>query len=67
MGLAEADSPLAAARHNVVVRDMRGYNTSGKPEGVPAYHLDTLAADVAILGIAYGRSNSTLSGMIAAP
>jgi pimeloyl-ACP methyl ester carboxylesterase len=38
--------PLAAAGHRVVVPDQRGYNTSDKPEGVSAYRIGTLAADV---------------------
>jgi pimeloyl-ACP methyl ester carboxylesterase len=33
--------------YRVVAPDMRGYNTSEKPEGVDAYHIDRLADDVA--------------------
>ena len=42
--------PLAEAGFRVVVPDQRGYGRSGKPKGIAAYGLDTLAAD--ILGIA---------------
>lgn len=41
--------PLADAGFHVVAPDMRGYNLSGKPKGVHAYHLDELTADVAAL------------------
>lgn len=55
-------TPLAEAGYHVVVPDMRGYNRSEKPEGVPAYSLDVLAADVVALGEAYGRSRFHLVG-----
>jgi pimeloyl-ACP methyl ester carboxylesterase len=38
---------LAEAGYRVVAPDMRGYNCSDKPEGVSAYHIDELVADVA--------------------
>ncbi len=42
---------LAAAGFQVIVPDLRGYGRSGKPEGVEAYNLMTLAGDViAVLG-----------------
>jgi epoxide hydrolase 4 len=42
--------PLFAARgYRVWAPNMRGYGASGKPHGVAAYRLDTLAADVAEL------------------
>ncbi|MCR0984599.1 alpha/beta fold hydrolase [Roseomonas populi] len=55
-------TPLTEAGYHVVVPDMRGYNTSGKPEGVSAYHIDTLAADVVALGDAYGAERFDLVG-----
>ena len=41
--------PLAEAGFRLIVPDQRGYNTSDKPAGVGAYHVDTLAADVVAL------------------
>lgn len=38
---------LAPAGFRVLAPDMRGYNTSGKPQGVGSYDIDTLAADIA--------------------
>ena len=38
--------PLAAAGFRVVAPDMRGYNLSSKPEGVAAYDIDQLTADI---------------------
>lgn len=38
--------PLAAAGFRVLAPDQRGYNTSDKPKGIPAYNLDTLALDI---------------------
>ena len=46
--------PLAEAGLRVVVPDQRGYNLSDKPAGIPAYHLDRLAADVIALADACG-------------
>ena len=46
--------PLAGAGLRLVIPDQRGYNLSDKPEGLPAYHLDRLAADVIALADAYG-------------
>lgn len=46
-------TPLAQAGFHVVVPDMRGYNQSEVPEGVAAYELDILAADVVGLADAY--------------
>src|SRR5580765_3633642 len=37
---------LVAAGFRVVAPDMRGYNLSSRPEGVAAYGIDKLAADV---------------------
>ena len=55
-------TPLADAGFHVVVPDMRGYNLSAKPQQVSDYRLDTLAADVAALGAAYGAERFHLVG-----
>lgn len=55
-------TPLAEAGYHVVVPDMRGYNTSGKPEGIPAYAPDILAADVVALSEAFGQRRFRLVG-----
>src|SRR5438034_6416216 len=39
-------APLAAAGFRVVAPDTRGYNLSSKPEGVKAYDIGLLAADI---------------------
>src|SRR4051812_7221067 len=44
------------------VPDQRGYNLSGKPEGVRAYTLDVQADDVLGLAAALGRSTFALVG-----
>src|SRR6266576_244715 len=38
--------PLAAAGFRVVAPDLRGYNLSSKPDGVHAYDLGQLTADI---------------------
>lgn len=38
---------LAAKGYRVWAPNMRGYGASSKPEGIPAYHIDNLLADVA--------------------
>jgi pimeloyl-ACP methyl ester carboxylesterase len=38
--------PLATAGFRVVAPDMRGYNLSSRPEGVKAYDIDVLVADI---------------------
>jgi pimeloyl-ACP methyl ester carboxylesterase len=38
---------LAEAGYRAIAPDMRGYNLSGKPQGIAAYGIDTLADDVA--------------------
>jgi pimeloyl-ACP methyl ester carboxylesterase len=50
---------LAAAGFQVIVPDLRGYGRSDKPEGVEAYSLPFLAADVmAVLGdLGIGRAH----------
>jgi pimeloyl-ACP methyl ester carboxylesterase len=40
---------LADAGYRVIAPDLRGYNLSGKPAGVEAYTIDTLADDIAAL------------------
>ncbi len=40
---------LADAGYHAIAPDMRGYNLSGKPQGVDAYTIDTLADDIAAL------------------
>ena len=53
---------LAASGFRVVAVDQRGYNTSDKPAGLRAYHLDRLAADVVGLVRAYGRRRAHVLG-----
>lgn len=47
-------TPLAQAGFHVVAPDLRGYNKSDKPEGVAAYHIDILTADVVAVADAVG-------------
>ena len=53
---------LAAAGCRVLAPDQRDYNLSEKPEGLSAYTLDTLAADVIGLIDATGRDRVALIG-----
>jgi pimeloyl-ACP methyl ester carboxylesterase len=53
---------LSAAGFRVVAPDMRGYNLSSKPEGVAAYDLDLLAADIAALIRERGEERACLAG-----
>lgn len=53
---------LAAAGYAVWAPDQRGYNRSDKPAGVGAYHIDTLADDIAGLIEASGREQVYLVG-----
>jgi epoxide hydrolase 4 len=53
---------LARAGYRVVAPDQRGYNKSTKPEGVAAYSIDTLAADVIGLADSLGRTCFALAG-----
>ena len=53
---------LADAGYHVVAPDMRGYNCSEKPEGVAAYHIDELVADVAGLVGAFDRESAHVVG-----
>jgi pimeloyl-ACP methyl ester carboxylesterase len=54
--------PLAAAGFRVVAPDTRGYNLSSKPEGVHAYDVDLLAADVRDLIHERGAESALLAG-----
>ena len=53
---------LAAAGYRVWAPDQRGYNTSEKPQGIAAYRLETLAADVLGLLDAAGHGQAHLVG-----
>jgi pimeloyl-ACP methyl ester carboxylesterase len=53
---------LAEAGYWVWAPDQRGYNLSGKPDGIAAYALDNLANDVINLIDAAGRDTATLVG-----
>jgi len=46
--------------HRVVAVDMRGYNESGKPEGIDAYHMETLVTDIKCLVKELGVEKFTL-------
>ena len=53
---------LATLNYHVLIPDMRGYNLSDKPQGIEAYHLDSLVADVIALAESYGHSTFSLIG-----
>lgn len=53
---------MANAGFWAVAPDMRGYNESDKPRGVPAYGIDALVGDVAGLLRALGRERATVVG-----
>ena len=53
---------LAAAGYRVWAPDQRGYNLSDKPDGIAAYSLDNLAADVVSLMDAAGQETSFVVG-----
>jgi epoxide hydrolase 4 len=53
---------LAAAGYRVIAPDLRGYNSSDKPQGLGAYHIDLLAADVDGLARAMGLAEFNLVG-----
>lgn len=53
---------VAAAGYRAWAPDMRGYNTSDKPRGVWAYHLNTLALDVEELLNAAGVEKAVIVG-----
>src|SRR5258705_5149413 len=54
--------PLAAAGFRVVAPDMRGYNLSSKPDGVAAYDIDQLTADIRGLIQERGAESALLVG-----
>jgi epoxide hydrolase 4 len=54
--------PLAAAGFRVVAPDLRGYNLSSKPDGVHAYDIGLLAADIAGLVRERGAGSALLAG-----
>ena len=54
--------PLAAAGFRVIVPDQRGYNVSGKPDGVSAYALTELVSDVIAIADQLGRQKIFLAG-----
>ena len=55
-------SALADAGYRVVAPDLRGYNHSNKPDGVAAYHIDELVADVAGLVSALDHEQAHIVG-----
>ena len=54
--------PLAAAGFRVIVPEQRGYNLSGKPDGVSAYALTELVSDVIAIADQLGREKIFLAG-----
>ncbi|HJY71703.1 MAG TPA: alpha/beta hydrolase, partial [Streptosporangiaceae bacterium] len=54
--------PLAAAGFRVVAPDTRGYNLSSKPDGVAAYDVNLLAADIRDLIHERGAETAMLAG-----
>jgi epoxide hydrolase 4 len=54
--------PLAAAGFRVVAPDMRGYNLSSRPEGVKAYDMERLTADIRGLIQERGARSALLVG-----
>lgn len=54
--------PLAAAGYRVYAPDQRGYNLSDKPDGIAAYSIETLAADVVGLIDEAGRQKAVVVG-----
>ncbi|CAN5620216.1 alpha/beta hydrolase [soil metagenome] len=53
---------LAGAGCRVIAPDLRGYNTSEKPEGIRAYRIEELVADVVGLVRHAGAARATLVG-----
>ncbi|HSZ43921.1 MAG TPA: alpha/beta fold hydrolase, partial [Streptosporangiaceae bacterium] len=60
-GWREQIQPLAAAGFRVVAPDMRGYNLSSKPDGVKAYDIDRLTADIRDLVHERGAQSALLA------
>jgi pimeloyl-ACP methyl ester carboxylesterase len=57
-----AQMPELAKTHTVVAMDLRGYNASDKPEGVEAYKLEELVADVLAVADQFQAERFTLVG-----
>lgn len=55
-------SALASRGFRVIAPDMRGYNESGRPQGVRSYRMETLVGDVAALIRHAGANSATLVG-----
>jgi pimeloyl-ACP methyl ester carboxylesterase len=55
-------TPLAVAGFHVVAPDLRGFNLSSAPQGMPAYQLDIVAADIVALSDALGADRIHLVG-----
>jgi pimeloyl-ACP methyl ester carboxylesterase len=53
---------LAAGGFRVVAPDMRGFNLSDKPAGIPNYSLDRLASDIVELVAERGAPSATVVG-----
>jgi epoxide hydrolase 4 len=53
---------LAEAGYHAIAPDMRGYNLSGKPQGIEAYALDTIADDIAGLITHAGERRAHIIG-----
>lgn len=54
--------PLAAAGYHVLAPDLRGYNLSDKPPGVPAYCIDVLLGDAIGLIESTGAKRAAIVG-----
>jgi epoxide hydrolase 4 len=54
--------PALAERFQVVAIDQRGYNLSGKPEGVAAYSMDKLVGDIDAVVRHLGRDKAVIVG-----
>ena len=53
---------LAGAGYRVIIPDQRGYNKSGKPEGVEHYHIDKLRDDVIAIMNHFGLEEANVAG-----
>jgi pimeloyl-ACP methyl ester carboxylesterase len=53
---------LDKERYTLAYMDMRGYGKSGRPGSSSAYHLDTLASDIAAVVKKFGREKAFLVG-----
>lgn len=57
-----AQMPALSRTHRVVAIDQRGYNRSGQPEGVEAYAMANLVADVRAVIAHLGAESATIVG-----